>query len=102
MKKQILAVALLLSSINVIAQVSIVKGVLTAEIKEGERSLYWINKPVDNKNPRPVLDNISLFKVEDGELKIIATTQLNEDGSFAFKFKPNYEGFYAIGNKELS
>src|SRR6188768_2631963 len=40
---------------------------------------------------------INLFGVEDGELKLIATTQLGEDGSFGFLFTPPEEGFYALG-----
>ncbi|MCO4294055.1 TlpA family protein disulfide reductase [Solitalea sp. MAHUQ-68] len=98
MKKKILAVALLLASFSAFAQVSIVKGVIKAETKEGERSLFKINTPVsENDNAFYFVNDISLLKLEDGEFKVAATTQLNEDGSFAFKFKPTYEGFYAIG-----
>ncbi|WP_165784676.1 TlpA family protein disulfide reductase [Solitalea longa] len=98
MKKKILAVALLLASFSAFAQVSVVKGVIKAETKEGEKSLFKINTPVaENDNPFYIVKDISLLKLEDGEFKVAATTQLNEDGSFAFKFKPSYEGFYAIG-----
>ncbi|UKJ08567.1 TlpA family protein disulfide reductase [Solitalea lacus] len=98
MKKKILAVALLLSSFGAFAQVSIVKGVFKAETKEGEKSFFKINAPVTDKdNPFYIINDVSLLKLEDGEFKVVATTQLNEDGSFAFKFKPTYEGFYAIG-----
>jgi thiol-disulfide isomerase/thioredoxin len=41
--------------------------------------------------------DINLFCVEDGELKMIATTPLGEDGSFGFLFTPPEEGFYAVG-----
>lgn len=48
-----------------------------------------------------IKENIALMKIEDGEPKVIATTNLAEDGSFAFMFKPAYEGFYAVGSPDL-
>src|SRR4051794_4772827 len=44
---------------------------------------------------------INLFGVEDGELTLIATTLLGEDGSFGFLFTPAAEGFYAVGYNDL-
>ena len=48
-----------------------------------------------------IKESIALMKIEDGEPKVIATTNLAEDGSFAFMFKPGYEGFYAVGSPDM-
>src|SRR2546428_4291702 len=81
MKKQLLIFALLFSNVCAFAQMSEIQGVVKSNSKSND---------------------ISLLKVQDGEFQVLATTQLNDDGSFTFLFKPSYEGFYAIGSKDLN
>src|SRR5688572_9598573 len=75
MKKFLTYAALLLFSAGGFAQMSEIRGIIKSETRK----------------------DINLFGVEDGELKLIATTQLGEDGSFGFLFTPPSEGFYAVG-----
>lgn len=48
-----------------------------------------------------IKNTISLMKIEDGAPIVIATTDLASDGSFGFLFKPEYEGFYAVGSPDM-
>jgi thiol-disulfide isomerase/thioredoxin len=82
MKTLILSAAMLVSSLFASAQMSQVTGTVKAE-------------------KATIKESIALMKIEDGEPKVIATTNLAEDGSFAFMFKPTYEGFYAVGSPDL-
>ncbi|WEK18979.1 MAG: TlpA disulfide reductase family protein [Candidatus Pedobacter colombiensis] len=82
MKGIILSASLLVSSLFASAQMSQISGTVKAE-------------------KATIKESIALMKIEDGEPKVIATTNLAEDGSFAFMFKPAYEGFYAVGSSDL-
>jgi len=82
MKKIILSAAMLVNSLFASAQMSQVSGTVKAE-------------------KATIKESIALMKIEDGEPKVIATTNLAEDGSFAFMFKPTYEGFYAVGSPDM-
>lgn len=82
MKRIFLSAAMLISSLFTSAQMSQVTGTVKAE-------------------KATIKENIALMKIEDGEPKVIASTNLAEDGSFAFMFKPAYEGFYAVGSPEM-
>jgi thiol-disulfide isomerase/thioredoxin len=82
MKTIILSAVMLISSLFASAQMSQVTGTVKAD-------------------KATIKESIALMKIEDGEPKVIATTNLAEDGSFAFMFKPTYEGFYAVGSPEL-
>lgn len=82
MKTIILSAAMLVGSLFASAQMSQVTGTVRPE-------------------KASIKESIALMKIEDGEPKVIATTNLAEDGSFAFMFKPAYEGFYAIGSPDM-
>src|SRR5688572_406397 len=74
--KQLLTVAVaLLLGAGSFAQMSEIRGVIKSETRK----------------------DINLYGVEDGDLVLMATTQLGEDGSFGFLFTPPSEGFYAVG-----
>ena len=45
---------------------------------------------------------ISLFRIEDGMNRLIAKTVIAEDGSYGFLFKAPYEGFYMVGEDNMS
>lgn len=68
-------VALLMGNL-VYGQMSAVSGRIDSESKGGE---------------------ISLFRIEDGINRLIATTAIADDGSYGFLFKAPYEGFYMVG-----
>src|SRR5215831_2060057 len=78
MKKLLTIAALLCCSVYGFTQMSEIRGIM---------------------KPSPKKD-INLYCVEDGELKLMATTVLAEDGSFGFLFSPASEGFYAIGHED--
>jgi len=44
---------------------------------------------------------IELMRIENGEGKTIATTEIASDGTYGFLFKPSYEGFYAVGANSI-
>lgn len=44
------------------------------------------------------IKKVSLFKVLNGRLIEIATSNTDEIGRFAFRFTPEYEGFYVLGS----
>jgi hypothetical protein len=75
MKQLLTIAAALLLGAGSFAQMSEIRGIIKSETRK----------------------EINLFGVEDGELKLMATTQLGEDGSFGFLFTPPEEGFYALG-----
>ncbi|MCO4294056.1 TlpA family protein disulfide reductase [Solitalea sp. MAHUQ-68] len=81
MKKQFLIGSLLLSNVCAFAQLSEIEGVVSSNNKDKAAG-------------------VSLVKVVDGQFEVLATTQLNADGSFAFLVKPSNEGFYAIQTKD--
>lgn len=45
----------------------------------------------------PKVTEISLFTIHEGNTVRYATTNLADDGSFAFTFKTPHEGFYVVG-----
>ncbi|MEJ5055241.1 TlpA family protein disulfide reductase [Sphingobacterium sp. MYb382] len=45
--------------------------------------------------------NVGLYKVLNGRLAEIATATPDGQGRFAFRFTPEYEGLYAVGNGSL-
>ncbi|POY36286.1 hypothetical protein C3K47_11055 [Solitalea longa] len=79
MKKVLILAALLLSKVS-FAQMSEIRGV------------------AKNTN-----DNaINLYSIEDGDLKLVASTKLSKDGAFGFLFDPEAEGFFVVGiNKAM-
>ncbi len=40
---------------------------------------------------------VYLFQIEDGEIKLVKSVKLAEDGAFILSFDPAYEGFYMVG-----
>lgn len=82
MKQIILSASLLMGSFFAHAQMSEIRGTV-------------------NPEKATIKENISLMKIEDGETKVLATTELAADGSFGFMFKPAYEGFYAVGSADM-
>lgn len=50
------------------------------------------------KNP----EEISLFRVVDGNIMQIATTRVGNSGTFGFLFEPDGAGFYTVGTKDLN
>ena len=44
------------------------------------------------------IKKVSLFKVLNGRLVEIATSNTDEKGRFGFRFTPEYEGFYVLGS----
>ncbi|WP_164113039.1 MULTISPECIES: TlpA family protein disulfide reductase [Sphingobacterium] len=83
MKKIILSAALLVGFTATVAQVSEIRGTVKAEHAS-------------------IKDNISLMKIEDGEPKVIATSNLSKNGFFGFLFIPESEGFYVLGSPDIS
>lgn len=43
------------------------------------------------------IENVSLYKVLNGRLQEVATSRPDAEGRFAFRFTPEYEGFYVVG-----
>ncbi|MDR6784005.1 thiol-disulfide isomerase/thioredoxin [Pedobacter africanus] len=82
MKRIILSAGLLIGSLFASAQMSEIHGTV---------------KP----DKATIKENIALMKIEDGQPVVVATTALAGDGSFGFLFKPEYEGFYAVGSPDL-
>ncbi|MCO4294560.1 TlpA family protein disulfide reductase [Solitalea sp. MAHUQ-68] len=77
MKKVLILAALLLSKVS-FAQLSEIRGV------------------AKNTN-----DNaINLYSIEDGDLKLVASTKLSKDGAFGFLFDPEAEGFFVVGSNK--
>lgn len=82
MKKVILALAMLFGTMSMgyANQVSVISGT-------------W-----NRKTAKPIM----LFKVENGALKELASSQLTGGNRFAFAFTPEREGFYVIGQNGQS
>ncbi|UKJ07675.1 TlpA family protein disulfide reductase [Solitalea lacus] len=79
MKKVLILAALLLSKVS-FAQLSEVRGV------------------AKNTNDKA----INLYKIEDGDMQLIASTRLSKDGAFGFLIEPEAEGFFVVGNSGKS
>lgn len=75
MKQLIVGVALMLACVGAFAQMSEIRGVVKPNFRT----------------------DINLYRVDDGELKLIGRTVLGVDGSFGFLFTPTAEGFYVLG-----
>lgn len=45
-------------------------------------------------------NKIQVFRVENGRKVSMVTAVYNENGYYGFKFVPEYEGFYVIGNEQ--
>lgn len=81
MKKLLILSALLMAYLFNYAQISQISGT----VKPGSSSYK----------------EIALMQIEDGDVKVLSTTTLGEDGFFGFAFKPTHEGMYAVGSPEL-
>ncbi|SMO38824.1 TlpA family protein disulfide reductase [Solitalea koreensis] len=49
------------------------------------------------KSATPGKQPVYLFKIEDGETKLVKAASATSDGFFVFSFEPDYIGFYMIG-----
>lgn len=45
---------------------------------------------------------ITLFEVENGDMKVCATATMGRDSSYSFTFVPKKTGFYAVGDRRMS
>ncbi|MDH7464161.1 TlpA disulfide reductase family protein [Chitinophagaceae bacterium 26-R-25] len=45
--------------------------------------------------------DISLFKIVDGGIELMATSQISSTGAFGFLFEPENEGFFVVGYDKL-
>ena len=52
------------------------------------------------KVTRERMDEVHLYKVEDGKESLIATSKVSRDGWYGFTFQPERKGFYTVGGKE--
>ncbi|MDI3319800.1 TlpA family protein disulfide reductase [Pinibacter soli] len=77
--KKILMMAALFLSTTAFAQMSEIRGVA--------------------KNT--TLKEISLFKIVDGEIELMATSSISSTGAFGFLFEPENEGFFVVGYDKL-
>ena len=49
---------------------------------------------------RERMNEVNLYKVEDGKECLIATSKVSRDGWYGFAFQPERKGFYTVGGKE--
>lgn len=49
---------------------------------------------------RERMNEVNLYKVEDGKECLIATSKVSRDGWYGFTFQPERKGFYTVGGKE--
>ena len=45
---------------------------------------------------------ITLFEIENGDMKVYATATMGRDSSYRFTFIPKKTGFYAVGDRRMS
>ena len=55
---------------------------------------------IRGKVTRGRMDEVYLYKVEDGKECLIATSKVSRDGWYGFTFQPERKGFYTVGGKE--
>jgi thiol-disulfide isomerase/thioredoxin len=55
---------------------------------------------ISGKWGRGVLPCVSLYRLESGNLKVVATSAVAADSAFYFAHRPQEEGFYFIGESE--
>ena len=46
------------------------------------------------------MDEVHLYKVEDGKESLIATSKVSRDGWYGFTFQPERKGFYTVGGEK--
>ncbi|MFR8081137.1 MAG: hypothetical protein ACLU6Z_05425 [Odoribacter splanchnicus] len=45
------------------------------------------------------MNEVNLYKVEDGKECLIATSKVSRDGWYGFTFQPERKGFYTVGER---
>ena len=55
---------------------------------------------IRGKVTREKMDEVHLYKVEDGKESLIATSKVSRDGWYGFTFQPERKGFYTVGGEK--
>src|SRR5947209_4710332 len=72
---------------------SVLLAILLSSIFTAQAQFSEINGVSKKSTPSPV----KLYKVVNGRMEEIASSTPGTDGSFAFTFKPEYKGYYVVG-----